>query len=100
MRGQNIFIGKRENYTTVIIKYLLLSRSMFFFLQDSWVKDLEVRLEKFLTLALKSTPQPRLFDIYVSFCKKKNQTFYAVRSSAPDKKYNRNNIEIIFFIYE
>lgn len=31
---------------------------------DSWIKDLEVRLEKFLTLALKSTPQPRLFDIY------------------------------------
>ncbi|KAK3586337.1 hypothetical protein CHS0354_019997 [Potamilus streckersoni] len=34
---------------------------------DSWIKDLEVRLEKFLTLALKSTPQPRLFDLYVSF---------------------------------
>ena len=31
------------------------------------MKDLEVRLEKFLTLALKSTPQPKLFDIYVSF---------------------------------
>lgn len=31
---------------------------------DIWVKDLEVRLEKFLTLALKSTPQPRLFDLY------------------------------------
>ena len=35
--------------------------------QDMWTKDLEVRLEKFLTLALKSTPQPRLFDLYVSF---------------------------------
>ncbi|XP_052760262.1 lisH domain-containing protein ARMC9-like isoform X1 [Mya arenaria] len=31
---------------------------------DIWTKDLEVRLEKFLTLALKSTPQPRLFDLY------------------------------------
>ncbi|XP_053379152.1 lisH domain-containing protein ARMC9-like isoform X2 [Mercenaria mercenaria] len=31
---------------------------------DTWIKDLEVRLEKFLTLSLKSTPQPRLFDLY------------------------------------
>ncbi|XP_033763638.1 lisH domain-containing protein ARMC9-like isoform X2 [Pecten maximus] len=31
---------------------------------DAWVKDLENRLEKFLTLALKSTPQPKLFDLY------------------------------------
>ncbi|XP_052213977.1 lisH domain-containing protein ARMC9-like isoform X2 [Dreissena polymorpha] len=31
---------------------------------DMWSKDLEVRLEKFLTLSLKSTPQPRLFDLY------------------------------------
>ncbi|KAL5017753.1 hypothetical protein ScPMuIL_005164 [Solemya velum] len=31
---------------------------------DTWLKDLEVRLEKFLTLALKSTPQPKLFELY------------------------------------
>lgn len=31
---------------------------------DTWVKDLELRLEKFLTLTLKSTPQPKLFDLY------------------------------------
>ncbi|XP_060073653.1 lisH domain-containing protein ARMC9-like [Ylistrum balloti] len=31
---------------------------------DAWVKDLENRLEKFLTLTLKSTPQPKLFDLY------------------------------------
>lgn len=31
---------------------------------DTWMKDLEVRLEKFLTLSLKSTPQPRLFELY------------------------------------
>ncbi|XP_046564710.1 lisH domain-containing protein ARMC9-like [Haliotis rubra] len=31
---------------------------------DTWIKDLEVRLDKFLTLALNSTPQPRLFDLY------------------------------------
>ncbi|KAK6177323.1 hypothetical protein SNE40_015447 [Patella caerulea] len=31
---------------------------------DSWSQDMEVRLDKFLTLALKSTPQPRLFDLY------------------------------------
>ncbi|XP_067659253.1 lisH domain-containing protein ARMC9-like [Haliotis asinina] len=31
---------------------------------DTWMKDLEVRLDKFLTLALNSTPQPRLFDLY------------------------------------
>ncbi|OWF46707.1 LisH domain-containing protein ARMC9 [Mizuhopecten yessoensis] len=31
---------------------------------DAWIKDLENRLEKFLTLTLKSTPQPKLFDLY------------------------------------
>ncbi|XP_062594283.1 lisH domain-containing protein ARMC9-like isoform X1 [Saccostrea cucullata] len=31
---------------------------------DSWVKDLEVRVEKFLTLTLKSRPQPKLFELY------------------------------------
>ncbi|KAK3104927.1 hypothetical protein FSP39_013356 [Pinctada imbricata] len=34
---------------------------------DTWVKDLEFRLEKFLTLTLKSHPQPKLFELYVSF---------------------------------
>ncbi|XP_064610280.1 lisH domain-containing protein ARMC9-like isoform X2 [Liolophura sinensis] len=29
-----------------------------------WVSDLKTRLEKFLTLALKSAPQPRLFELY------------------------------------
>ncbi|RUS90213.1 hypothetical protein EGW08_001994 [Elysia chlorotica] len=33
---------------------------------EPWSTDLRSRTEKFLTLALKSTPQPRLFDIYVS----------------------------------
>lgn len=31
---------------------------------DGWSKDLEARVEKFLTLALKSTSQPRLFNLY------------------------------------
>ncbi|XP_059167158.1 lisH domain-containing protein ARMC9-like [Physella acuta] len=31
---------------------------------ESWSADLKSRVEKFLTLALKSTPQPRLFEIY------------------------------------
>ncbi|PVD35296.1 hypothetical protein C0Q70_02256 [Pomacea canaliculata] len=31
---------------------------------EGWSKDLAVRVEKFLTLALKSTTQPRLFDLY------------------------------------
>ena len=35
-------------------------------LQDKWVPDLRLRLEKFLTLSLQSTPQPRLFELYVS----------------------------------
>lgn len=33
---------------------------------EPWSSDLKSRVEKFLTLALKSTPQPRLFDIYRS----------------------------------
>ncbi|KAK7477929.1 hypothetical protein BaRGS_00030838 [Batillaria attramentaria] len=33
---------------------------------EGWSKDLEARVEKFLTLALKSTAQPRLFNLYVS----------------------------------
>ncbi|XP_033641945.1 lisH domain-containing protein ARMC9-like [Asterias rubens] len=32
--------------------------------QDSWVPDLQVRLEKFLMLTLPAHPQPRLFEIY------------------------------------
>ena len=35
--------------------------------QDNWVPDLQVRLEKFLMLTLPAHPQPRLFEIYVSF---------------------------------
>ncbi|XP_078616903.1 lisH domain-containing protein ARMC9-like isoform X1 [Branchiostoma floridae x Branchiostoma japonicum] len=31
---------------------------------ESWVPDLKMRLEKFLTLTLKSASQPRLFDMY------------------------------------
>ncbi|XP_005104437.1 lisH domain-containing protein ARMC9 [Aplysia californica] len=31
---------------------------------ESWSTDLKTRVEKFLTLALKSTPQPKLFEIY------------------------------------
>ena len=38
-------------------------------LQDKWIPDLRVRLEKFLTLALQAQPQPRLFELYVSFQK-------------------------------
>ncbi|XP_041378217.1 lisH domain-containing protein ARMC9-like isoform X2 [Gigantopelta aegis] len=33
---------------------------------DSWSEDLENRLDKFISLALKSAPQPRLFDLYRS----------------------------------
>ncbi|XP_022090027.1 lisH domain-containing protein ARMC9-like isoform X3 [Acanthaster planci] len=32
--------------------------------QDSWVPDLQIRLEKFLMLTLPAHPQPRLFEIY------------------------------------
>ncbi|XP_070560992.1 lisH domain-containing protein ARMC9-like isoform X4 [Ptychodera flava] len=32
--------------------------------QDTWVPDLQMRLEKFLTLALKSQPQPKLLEIW------------------------------------
>lgn len=55
-------------YVSDTIKWMssVLSQKVFFPLQDSWVKDLEVRVEKFLTLTLKSRPQPKLFELYVS----------------------------------
>ena len=34
--------------------------------QDNWVPDLQMRLEKFLSLTLPARPQPRLLEIYVS----------------------------------
>ena len=37
---------------------------MILHLQERWVPDLRLRLEKFLTLALQSSPQPRLFELY------------------------------------
>ena len=34
--------------------------------QDNWVPDLQMRLEKFLSITLPARPQPRLLEIYVS----------------------------------
>ncbi|CAG2213951.1 ARMC9 [Mytilus edulis] len=45
-------------------KYLETRGATLKLFTDTWVKDLELRLEKFLTLTLKSTPQPKLFDLY------------------------------------
>ncbi|ELU06099.1 hypothetical protein CAPTEDRAFT_181527 [Capitella teleta] len=42
---------------------------------EKWVPDLERRLDKFLTLALKSVPQPRLFELYLELWKRKRENF-------------------------
>ncbi|KAL5007179.1 hypothetical protein ScPMuIL_015985 [Solemya velum] len=45
---------------------------------DTWLKDLEVRLEKFLTLALKSTPQPKLFELYQGVRENRNDEYQQI----------------------
>nr|XP_006813646.1 PREDICTED: lisH domain-containing protein ARMC9-like [Saccoglossus kowalevskii] len=66
--------------------------------QDSWVPDLQMRLEKFLTLALKSHPQPKLFEIYAEYHRSHAQQIQGFQQSIVDaekrtmtymKRYNK-----------
>ncbi|XP_077998887.1 lisH domain-containing protein ARMC9-like isoform X2 [Glandiceps talaboti] len=66
--------------------------------QDMWVPDLQIRLEKFLTLALKSQPQPKLLEIYQDMNSESAQQIQALQQSLVDterrtmtymKRYNK-----------
>ncbi|CAD5122924.1 DgyrCDS11322 [Dimorphilus gyrociliatus] len=66
---------------------------------DSWVPDLQVRLQKFLSITLHSKPQPRLFEIYRGGPGKENivlqeQIVDAERKAAAYlKRFNRLQID-------
>lgn len=61
---------------------MLLLPVWFIFLQDDWYQDLRRRLDAFLKVALRSLPQPRLFDLYVSFATLLNKFIINVGSYA------------------
>ncbi|CAH1773074.1 unnamed protein product [Owenia fusiformis] len=65
---------------------------------EAWVPDIQIRLEKFLTLALQSTAQPRLFDLYKGTNKEMQKQMAQMQQQIVDaekktmtymKRYNR-----------
>ncbi|XP_074654207.1 lisH domain-containing protein ARMC9-like isoform X2 [Tubulanus polymorphus] len=51
---------------------------------DSWVMELQARLDKFLSLALQSTDQPRLFELYNGTNKDAQQQFRVLQQQVVD----------------
>ncbi|XP_072030947.1 lisH domain-containing protein ARMC9-like isoform X2 [Amphiura filiformis] len=52
--------------------------------QDNWVPDLQIRLEKFLSLTLPARPQPRLCDIYQDINNKNTEQMQRLQQSVVD----------------
>ncbi|XP_030842980.1 lisH domain-containing protein ARMC9 isoform X2 [Strongylocentrotus purpuratus] len=66
--------------------------------QDSWVPDLQVRLEKFMAITLPAHPQPRLFELYQDMNSKNSEQLQKLQSAIVDgekrnmtyvKRYNK-----------
>ncbi|XP_063965365.1 lisH domain-containing protein ARMC9-like isoform X3 [Lytechinus pictus] len=66
--------------------------------QDSWVPDLQVRLEKFMAITLPAHPQPRLFELYQDMNSKNSEQLQKLQNAIVDaekrnmtyvKRYNK-----------
>ncbi|XP_071508991.1 lisH domain-containing protein ARMC9-like [Diadema antillarum] len=66
--------------------------------QDSWVPDLQIRLEKFMAITLPAHPQPRLFELYQDVNGKNSEQLQKLQQAVVDaekrnmtyvKRYNK-----------